>query len=578
MLLSACATTPQPEQEPAATTDNIADIHAGVPGMKTASNEPEPVYRPFPEETLYALLVAEFAARREQYQLALGNYLDQAHQTQDIAVAARATRMAHFLKANRAAVDSAMLWASLEPENAEANYLAAMMLTRNQQPRNAMSYMNKVSELGGKTNFYGLAASTKDANTQIREQLIEDFGLLLTKTPNNTDLQLGKTLLLKQAKQYDQALTLVQQVLTHTPNELKPLILEAKLLLLLKRQKQAFKRIERQLEAKPDNQRLRLQYARLLTRVDLVQAQQQFFILSEQFPDDTDLIFSLALLYKENELTSDAKKRFQQLLSLGKHQSAAHYYLGQLAEDEGDKDLALTHYQSVQSGPDYISAVRQGVKLLMQSERQDEALALLTEAREQAPEEAVRLYLIQSDLLMQVKKYDNVHELLTQGLEDYPDDDNLLYARSMVSEKRDDLALMEQDLRSIIESNPNSSMALNALGYVLANRTDRLTEAEDLIQQALTLRPQDAAILDSMGWVLYRQGKHAEALSYLQQAMEKMADHEIAAHLGEVLWVMGDQQQAKAVWHKALQEQTDSPILLQVLEKFELTPEQLSSP
>lgn len=566
-LLAACSTTPeQPEPKPQEDTANAAAPEA-------EPIEVEPVYRPIPEDALYALLVAEFAARRKHYDVALGHYMDQAHKTKDAGVAARATHLAQYLKADRAAMDSAMLWVSLEPNNVEANYLAAVTLSRNHQPRTALGYMHKVSTLGGQTNYASLAA-TKDISTEDRQALIEDFDQLLIEQPDNIDILIGKALLLSQLNQQQEALKVTDKVLEIEPAHLRTMILEAKLLLQLQRPNEAFVRIERALEENPDNVRLRLQYARLLTRVDLIKAQQQFFILAEQHPRDPDIIFSLALIYKENGLYGDAEERFKQMLSMNKRSSEAHYYLGQLAERKGNTETAMHHYRAVKPGVDYLAATKQLAKLLVEQEQTDQALALLSQAREQSSKDAVRFYLLEADLLIQLGHFKKAQQLLSEALIERPDNNNLLYARSMVSEKRNNLPLMESDLRTILAHNPNSTLALNALGYVLSDRTDRLDEAERLIRKAHELQPEDPAIMDSMGWLLFKQGKSDEALVFLKQAFNKFPDHEVAAHLGEVLWSKGEHEQAKTVWRTALQKHPDSPILAAVLKrlKVDLTP------
>ena len=563
-LLASCSSTPdRPEPNPQQDTADTA-VTTAEPATV------EPVYRPIPEETLYALLVAEFAARRKHYDVALGHYVDQAHKTKDAGVAARATHLAQYLKANRAAMDAAMLWVSLEPNNVEANYLAAVTLSRNHQPRTALGYMNKVSTLGGQTNYASLAATTKDLSTEERQALIGDFDQLLVEQDDNIDLLIGKALLLSQSGQLEEALNVVDKALAIKPAHLRAMILEAKLLLQLKRPKQAFVRIEHELEENPDNTRLRLQYARLLTRVNLIKAQQQFFILAEQHPRDADLIFSLALIYKENGLYGDAEERFNQLLDMNKRSSEAHHYLGQLAERKGEIETAMHHYSAVKPGTDYLPATKQLAKLLVDQGQTEEALTLLSQAREQSPDDTVRFYLLQADLLIQLERFDKAHQLLSEALIESPGNTNLLYARSMVSEKRNNLPLMESDLRTILASNPNSTLALNALGYVLSDRTDRLDEAERLISRAHKLQPQDPAIMDSMGWLLFKQGKAEEALAYLQQAYSKFPDHEVAAHLGEVLWAIGKQEQAKTVWQNALQKRPDSAILAAVLKRLKV--------
>jgi tetratricopeptide (TPR) repeat protein len=155
-----------------------------------------------------------------------------------------------------------------------------------------------------------------------------------------------------------------------------------------------------------------------------------------------------------------------------------------------------------------------------------------------------------------------------QALVAYPNNSDILYARSLLAEKMDNLLMTEADLRTILIAEPENVHALNALGYTLADRTDRLMEAYGYIQKAYKLAPDEPAVLDSMGWVLYRMGRPEEAIRYLRGALAIMPDDEIAAHLGEVLWVTGMKAEAKKVWNKALEAKPDSTHIRDVLKRF----------
>jgi tetratricopeptide (TPR) repeat protein len=158
--------------------------------------------------------------------------------------------------------------------------------------------------------------------------------------------------------------------------------------------------------------------------------------------------------------------------------------------------------------------------------------------------------------------------LYDAALAETPDSDDLLYARAMLAEDLDRLDLLEQDLRLLIQRDPNNASALNALGYTLADRTDRHDEALELIRRAFEIRPEDPAVIDSMGWVHYRLGDRTAALNYLRDAYARSPDPEIAAHLGEVLWVSGEQQQARAILDAALQAHPDNEVLRGTVERL----------
>jgi tetratricopeptide (TPR) repeat protein len=204
-------------------------------------------------------------------------------------------------------------------------------------------------------------------------------------------------------------------------------------------------------------------------------------------------------------------------------------------------------------------------ELLVKAGRSAEAERVLASSRDSQPDYALQLYLIEIESLSKQQRFDAAWQRMAEALEQFPEDLNLIYTRAMLAEKRNDLELLEQDLRFILEREPDNSMALNALGYTLADRTTRYDEAKALIEQALRLDPQDPAILDSLGWVNYRLGNLDEAERLLRQALARFPDHEVAAHLGEVLWAQGKRREARKVWTTALKQQPDSILLRSTL-------------
>jgi tetratricopeptide (TPR) repeat protein len=194
--------------------------------------------------------------------------------------------------------------------------------------------------------------------------------------------------------------------------------------------------------------------------------------------------------------------------------------------------------------------------------------AAMADLRRKWPDQQLRLLLLESELRVEARDYEGAWELLSTALAGQPGDPALLYARSMVSEKRGDVAALERDLRQMLEQEPDNSLALNALGYSLANLTDRYDEALALISRALELKPDDPAILDSMGWVQFRLGNKAEALANLQNAFARYPDHEVAAHLGEVLWAMGRADEAREIWSKGLANTPGSEIIRATTERL----------
>jgi tetratricopeptide (TPR) repeat protein len=171
-------------------------------------------------------------------------------------------------------------------------------------------------------------------------------------------------------------------------------------------------------------------------------------------------------------------------------------------------------------------------------------------------------------MLREANQFRESLKVLSAALSGNSRDKDLLYARALTAEKLNMLELVESDLRIILKDDPKNVNALNALGYTLADRTNRFEEAHSLLQQAVSLKPEDPFILDSLGWLYYRMGKNVESVKYLKRALEMRPDAEIAAHLGEVLWVTGNRNEAESVWDRALRDTPDNETLLGVIKKF----------
>jgi tetratricopeptide (TPR) repeat protein len=180
----------------------------------------------------------------------------------------------------------------------------------------------------------------------------------------------------------------------------------------------------------------------------------------------------------------------------------------------------------------------------------------------------VQLTQAEAQLLRDANAYKDAFDLLGQALQKMPDYPDLLYDHAMAAEKVNRVDVLESNLRKLIQIKPDHAHAYNALGYTLADRNERLPEARDLIEKALKLSPDDAFIMDSMGWVLFRMGRNGEALDYLQRAYILRPDGDIAAHLGEVLWADGKQDQARKVWTDALKDNTQNEALQNTIKRI----------
>jgi len=519
------------------------------------------VYGSFTEDTVFSLLTAELAGQRNRFDIALGNYVDQANKTQDPGVSERAFRIAEYVGADQASLDTSLVWAKNAPKDLDAQRAAAIQLARNGRYDESMVYMEKVLQGQGDTHFDFLALSAADTDQDTRNGLLQSFDRLLAKYPDNNQLIFGKALLLQQDGDNQGSLKLLED---HPPQngEIAPILLHARLLQLLDRGKEALPLLEKSIRQNPDDKRLRLTYARMLVEQNrMADAKVQFASLVQQYPEDDELRYSLALVCLEAKAWDEAASYLQELVDRGAHVDSAHLNLGRIAEEKGDPQGALAEYEQVGGGNDYLPAQLRQADILMASGRVAEARKRLAAAREAQPDYTIQLYLVEAETLANNDQQEAAWQLLAKALTLYPDDLNLLYTRAMLAEKRNDLTQMEADLRAIIKREPDNAMALNALGYTLSDRTTRYSEAKDLIERAHKINPDDPAVLDSLGWVNYRLGHLNEAETYLRKALDSFPDQEVAAHLGEVLWANGKQREARQVWAKYLKEQPESPTL-----------------
>ena len=259
-------------------------------------------------------------------------------------------------------------------------------------------------------------------------------------------------------------------------------------------------------------------------------------------------LLTLGLLEMQSGNLDIAEKHLKSLLASEQYRSNAYYHLGEVAIQNNQDDLAIDRFLRVDRSELVIEARKQLANLAMKQNTPDQALRWFSEARLLFPNFKHELYLAEAQFQTANRMADAAIPLLTEAFMREPDSVEILYTRALAYEQLDDITGAENDLRKILELKPNDPDALNALGYTLADRTDRHKEALSLIENALTQKPESAAILDSMGWVLFKLGRLDEAEPYFAKAWEMSQDHEIAAHYGELLWRLGQQQKAREIW------------------------------
>ncbi|MDO6746960.1 tetratricopeptide repeat protein [Gilvimarinus sp. 1_MG-2023] len=563
--LISCAQQPiEPQATPV-----VAEVEPVAP--------PELPARPFTSDTFYALLSAEIAGSRGRLDVALANYAQQAEQTGDPQVAERAYRIARYLGEKEATLRTAQIWADSSPDNQDAQASAIISLIEADRLMEAFNSTKLGTTRDSGSLYQSIAANAQQVTDTQREQLLEQYQNLLTQQPENAPLLIGTGLLLQQQDQPEQALELAQQALTLEPDNTHALVLVTGLLHQLEQTDKALTLVENKLTEEPDSTRLRLQFARLLTMSDIEAAQREFQHLVDDNPRDADMVRALALVAEQRGDLLTAEHNYHTLIELNHNTDAAHFFLGKLAESRDKPEDALKHYQKIAPGEEYLAANAQIFAIYLTQEQAASASNYYERTLNYlSGEERDQLTLVYSQRLVGAEQPEQALEVLNTALAAEPENASLLYSRSMLHQQLGNMPMAEQDLRTIIDYDPNNAMALNALGYILTENTDRYSEAYELIKQALVLQPNDAATIDSLGWVHFRLGNLDIAIRYLRKAMNIFPDPEIAAHLGEALWANNQQEEAKSVWSRGLNLNPDSSYVLDTLKRLQVPLEALS--
>lgn len=561
LLLGGCANLPRPA------TDR------GEPLLESEREMIRPLQaaRAPDSDPVYKLLLAETAISRGQAEIAVRNYLDLAEQLDDPRIAERAVRVAIYAQDLEAAQKAAERWIQLQPDKLEARQISAVIYIRQNRPDKAADYLIQVLEAQPELTdqdfnaLLGILLREKN-----RDTVLKVAGRIRDRFSGHAQAQYAYAVIAAQSGNNEAALLALDQALK-IRNLPDAHALRAKLLIKMNRREEALHSLRKAVLGKPGDQQLRLAYARLL--VDMKQydkARVEFEKLHQKSPRDANLLYTLGLLALEARRFDDGRRYLKQLLKLGQRRDEALYYLGRIDESQGRYDPAIGYYEQVRNGEYRFDARLRSAFLLAKQNRLEEAIALLEKmaAGSQSDGSLVRIYLAQGEIYNQAGRYRDAIRAYNKGLKIAPGNSDLLYARGLTAANAGDIEMLESDMRRILESDPDDAAALNALGFTLADQTDRLQEAYDLIKKAIELNPDDPAIIDSYGWVNYRLGNYDEALRLLRKALSKMDDPEVAAHLGEVLWVTGRRDEARKVWRRALKKSPEDPVLLETMKRL----------
>lgn len=560
------------EEHPAEVSDTV--VEAPSPEAEPAKIPEIETETAISPRMLYQLMLAEIAFQRGQVDVAISNYVDAAQKTQDPKVAERATQMAVYAQELDSAITAASLWVEVAPENPEAHRTYAAILLKIGRATDAIEQYEMMMALmpNESAKAYSVIVSqlSREQDQSVALAVMEK---LIEKNPDDYQALFAYSHLAMRHAKFDVALTTLDQVLELKPNWSKAVILRARILAMQGEQQQALDYLSGVMQDGLENDlEVGLTYARMLTEArQLDEALVQFVRLAELAESNSEIHYFAGVLALQLRKTDIAEKHLNKVLRLGKQRIyEAHYYLGQVAELGGNYKEAIDRYSLVKRGELYFNAQIRVVALLADEDEFESARDHIQAIRVGNEKQQVQLYLLEGDVLREAKKYEDAKHFYTEILNRWPDETSIRYARALIAEKLGELELVEKDLLTILEVEPENAQVLNALGYTLADRTNRYQEALNYIKKAYELEPEDAAVMDSMGWVKYRLGEYEAALRHLRRANELAKDPEIAAHLGEVLWVTGNKSDALKIWEQSLEENPDHEVLMRVMKRFGL--------
>ena len=567
LILVACSTIPSPKVAPDQTKAAAQATQTPAPVKQAKA---PPVESDLTADILDRLLTAEIAGQRGHIHTAVKEYLAAAKESQDPAVAERATRIAVYARDDARALAAAKLWAQLQPHNIQAHQVAAAMYVRAGKTQKAHDELEKIiadSKRGDHQTFMLITALlSKEKDKKVALQVMDQ---LVATRQDNPEALYAYAQLAVLVGDLDRAQKAAEQVRKLRPAWADTYILLSNILYRQGKKTEAMANLKAAVDQYPDNAKLRDYYARrLVDEKQYKEAREQFQALLENSPKNHEAEYALGLLSMQLHDLDAAESHFQHLVDIHDRVNEASYYLGQIAEQRDKQAAAIRWYEAVTGGQYQVDAQIRIALIEAKMGKVEQARERLHEIQPQSAELEQRLYLAEGEILTEAKQYQEAFDLYNEALAKMPDNLALLYARALSAEKIDKTDIALADLKKLVEADPQNVQALNAYGYTLVDRTPRIKEGFNYIQQAYRKKPDDPAILDSMGWAYYRLGKYPEAIKYLRKAMETLKDPEIAAHLGEVLWVSGDHEQARDVWEAARRETPSHKVLLDVIKRF----------
>ena len=559
-----------------------------APAQTTADPAPGEAATPtaLDAELFYQLLLGELDAQGTEPAAGYSLILDAARKTNDPALYQRAVDMAFQSRSGDAALQAARAWKQAYPTSREANrYVLQILLALNRVADSADALKTEIALADPKDRNAALGAvprsysrvSDKKLAAGVVEQALADY-LAQPATGAAAWTAVGRLRLA--ASDNAGALDAARRGQAVSPRAEGPALLALEL--MDSKVPQAEPMVRRYLEGKPLPE-MRMGYARaLLDAQRYTEATQQLKIVTTDKPDYPEAWLVQGTLQLQDNQDAAAEASLKRYVELAQAQRSgeeknrglaqAYLSLSRIAEKRKDFAMAGAWLDRIDHQQDLIAAQQRRASILARQGKLEEGRKLLRSLPERNPGDARMKLLAETQLLRDNQQYKTAYDLLAKANAKLPLDPDLLYDQAMLAEKMGNLPEMERLLRQVIAAKPDYHHAYNALGYSLAERNLRLPEAKELVQKALTFAPDDPYISDSLAWVEYRMGNKAEALRILDTAYKARPDADIAAHLGEVLWSMGQRERAQAIWKEGLLMNSDNDTLQETLKRLRVKP------
>ena len=559
LSLSGCAVSPEKEPE-AQGAENKPE------GLESRVNRNTVI----DEEVLYLLMAAELAGQRNQYDLAMDAYLQAAKRVDDPRIAERAVKIGLFLKDEQRTREALTVWLAKDGKNLAARKFAVLLAIKNADRNAAVENINAMLADDPAGFEAGLLEMSKllekEGRTQFTYDVLEEVA---NEHPAQASVFFVQAVLASVLQNNELAQQKINQALLIAPDWNKAVIFQAQLAGRSGDLPKARELLEKAVKQAPEDAQLRKMLLEVLINSrDYDDAIKLCQSVLEDKPDDAETLFTLALIHMQQGQVDKAENVLEKLLSNPEWEGQASFYLGKIELDQQHPDKALTWFDRVGEGNYAFDADMAAVSLLMNQKRLDEVETRIKRMDSKYPEQHLRILMVKAELYNQLSKYQEAFDVLTQALKDVPDNREVLYARALVAERLDKLDVLEADLLKILDKKPDDVGALNALGYTLTDRTQRYDEAAKYLERAIALQPDEAVVIDSYGWLQFKLGKVERALEYLRKAYEKQPENEIAAHIAEVLWTMGEQKEAKALFDSVYKKSPDDEYLLEFKKRF----------